>query len=112
MYNKRKIGKMGEDIVAKRYENNGYKICQQNFSTQFWEIDIIVSDKNYIIFVEVKDVTHTNFLHDYISHIKLKNVQVTASIYYDINKESRLMQFDFVFIKNKIIKEMIRDVAF
>lgn len=54
MDNRKNIGNLGENLVAKYLEDLGYKIIERNFNCKLGEIDIIAQDKNEIVFVEVK----------------------------------------------------------
>lgn len=47
-------GAMGEILAARFLRNKGYVICSSNFRCRMGEIDIIASDKRYLVFVEVK----------------------------------------------------------
>ena len=51
---KRTIGDKGEDFAVKYLRKKHYKILERNYSGKFGEIDIIVKDGEYIVFVEVK----------------------------------------------------------
>ena len=48
------IGRLGENLAAKYLRKNNYKIIEANKHQSHNEIDLIVADKNYIVFVEVK----------------------------------------------------------
>ena len=48
------IGRLGEELAAKFLKKNGYTILEQNKHQSHNEIDIIASNKEYIVFVEVK----------------------------------------------------------
>ena len=50
----RDIGILGEKLAAKFLKNKGFKIIETNIHQSHKEIDIIATDKEYIIFVEVK----------------------------------------------------------
>ena len=50
----REIGALGEALAAKYLKKNGYKILERNRHESHNEIDLIVSDKRYLVFVEVK----------------------------------------------------------
>ena len=54
MISKSEIGKHGEDIACKFLKKEGYKIVARNKHESHNEIDIIASNKEYIVFVEVK----------------------------------------------------------
>ena len=51
------IGKKGEKLAANFLKRNGYKILERNLHQSHNEIDIIASNKEYIVFVEVKTRT-------------------------------------------------------
>ena len=48
------LGKKGEEIAARYLLGKGYTILEQNWRHKRDEIDIIASDGNYLIIVEVK----------------------------------------------------------
>ncbi len=54
MMNKRAVGTGKEDEAARFLQECGLKIRELNFRNRFGEIDIIASDGEYIVFVEVK----------------------------------------------------------
>ena len=47
-------GAWGEDYAAAYLRRHGYRILTRNYSCRFGEIDIIASDRHYVVFVEVK----------------------------------------------------------
>lgn len=47
-------GAMGEILAARFLRDKGYGILSSNYRCRFGEIDIIASDKRYLVFVEVK----------------------------------------------------------
>ncbi len=51
---RRLLGKTGEQVAARFLKKNGCKILEKNFRNTFGEIDIIASDRDVIVFVEVK----------------------------------------------------------
>ncbi len=58
---KRTIGNLGEKIAKKYFKKQGYKIIKQNFTNRAGEIDLIVKNKDQLVFVEVKTRTNQNF---------------------------------------------------
>ena len=50
----KKIGLTQEQIAAEYLKKKGCHILEQNFYTKFGEIDMIVRDGTYLVFVEVK----------------------------------------------------------
>ena len=47
-------GNAGERIAESYLKKHGYRILSRNFSTETGEIDLIVTDNEYLIFAEVK----------------------------------------------------------
>ena len=54
MLDKDLLGKKGEEIALKLFENKGYSLVKKNFRTRLGEIDLIVKKDNELIFCEVK----------------------------------------------------------
>ena len=52
--NQREVGARQESRAAEYLESLGYHILVRNFRCRFGEIDIIASDRHYVVFVEVK----------------------------------------------------------
>ena len=59
---KQKIGRIGEDIAAKYLENKGFSIVGINYRKKCGEIDIIAKKGGILHFIEVKTVSHENFV--------------------------------------------------
>ena len=51
---KRLLGEYGEIIAARYLRKHGYIIVEGNYHSKFGEIDLVVEDKKYVVFVEVK----------------------------------------------------------
>ena len=47
-------GAWGEDYAAAYLRRHGYRILTRNYSCRFGEIDIIASDRHYVVFVEAR----------------------------------------------------------
>lgn len=54
---KRKIGDIGEALVARFLEKRGYKIVERNYLRKWGEIDIVAEKDRILHFVEVKSLT-------------------------------------------------------
>ncbi len=48
------LGRLGEDAAANYLKRQKMKILERNYSTPVGEIDLIVRDGRYLVFVEVK----------------------------------------------------------
>lgn len=59
------LGRQGEDLTARYYENLGYQILERNFiqhfGKQIGEIDLVATLNSEIVFVEVKTRTSQRF---------------------------------------------------
>jgi putative endonuclease len=51
---RRARGAVGEDAAAAMLAALGYEIVQRNFRTRFGELDIVASDEEALVFVEVR----------------------------------------------------------
>ncbi len=65
---KQKIGKIGEDIACKFLIKRGFAVTERNYWKKCGEIDIIVTKKNLLHFIEVKTVSREN-----IKNILIRN---------------------------------------
>lgn len=54
-------GRVGEAMAVKFLKEKGYRIIQRNFTCSLGEIDIIASEGECLVFVEVKTRTSTLF---------------------------------------------------
>ena len=54
------IGRIGEDIACRYFENKGFVVIGRNYRKSWGEIDIIVSKARVLHFVEVKSVSCEN----------------------------------------------------
>ena len=103
-YKKRnRTGVIGEEIATTIISQKGYQILENNYRCKIGEIDIIASNKEYLVFIEVKTRTVGKTIVDPLISItqkkrqKLKNLGMfyvrQKSIY---NKQPR---FDVIAIK-------------
>jgi len=49
-----KTGKEGEEIARKFLVQKGFRLIESNYSNKLGEIDLIMLDKEVLVFVEVK----------------------------------------------------------
>ncbi|MBU2407002.1 MAG: YraN family protein, partial [Nanoarchaeota archaeon] len=74
------VWKIGEEMARKYLEKQGYKIIDQNYRTQYSEIDLIVKKDNILIFVEVRTKRSSDFVspEESINYKKLKKLYFNA----------------------------------
>lgn len=92
------LGRHGEGLAADYLRALGYRILAMNWTFGKAEVDIIAAFDRYIVFVEVKTRTGTDFglPEDFVSPSKQKRLQWAAEGYiyqYDYKGEVR---FDIV----------------
>ena len=76
-------GAWGERIAAAFLRRKGYKILTTGYRCRFGEIDIIASDKNYLVFAEVKLRKSDHFAQamEFVDSRKQSRLITTASFY-------------------------------
>ncbi len=108
---KKSVGYAGEALVLQHYIDNGYTSREQNYTIRGGEIDCIVENDRYIVFVEVKVVNQIDDLQSFITGKKLYYVQKTIEQYlhtHHIDKDPRL---DIAFVKQGQIIEIFENIA-
>jgi len=100
----RNIGRLGEDIAAAYLESKDWLIFDRNYFFEKAEVDIVATDRNYIVFVEVKFRTNTFFgePEDSITPEKEINIRKAAEAWlYERKMETAVARFDVVSIVQK-----------
>ena len=111
------LGKRGEDLAEAYLIENGYRIIQRNGIYNRNEIDIIASNSEYIVFVEVKTRSSAYWGNpeEAVSAIKIKRIVAAADSYLNeknINKPARFDVIAVVINKGSIDIEHIEDAFF
>lgn len=93
---KKEIGRIGEEAVCEYLENKGYTITETNYHSRYGEIDIIASDGEYTVFVEVKTRGGRGFANpcEFVDARKQKKIMTTAVLYMQKNELDTAMRFD------------------
>lgn len=91
-------GAWGEAIAAEYLRKKHYKLVAAGFHSRFGEIDLIVQDKKYLVFVEVKLRKTTDFAtaREYVDRHKQDKLRVTASVYLAQNPTQLQPRFDVI----------------
>ena len=99
---KRLLGDYGEKAARRYLRRNGYKIVKKNFVADSHEIDIIASDKENLVFVEVKTRTqgkqHPNEPRpaSSVTPEKQRSIIKAARYYTAYNPTPKKKRFDIV----------------
>lgn len=91
-------GAWGEAIAAEYLRKKRYTIVAAGYRCRFGEIDLIVSDRKYLVFVEVKLRKGSSFAKamEYVDRNKQDRIRVTASMYLSQNPTNLQPRFDVI----------------
>jgi putative endonuclease len=83
------LGKLGENLALKYLQNKGYFFIKRNFRSRFGEIDLILKDNNFLVFVEVKTRFNDNYGYpeEAISPYKIRSIIKTINYYRLLNPD-------------------------
>jgi len=95
----KQTGNRGESLAVDYLKRLNYRVIKRNYTIRGGEIDLIASDGDVLVFVEVK----TRYSHEFglpeesLSYFKLQALQRTAQIYLKMtNQSDKLCRFDLV----------------
>ena len=109
-------GITGEVIAAKFLTTKGYDIVALNYRSCYGEIDIIASNDEYIVFVEVKSREQDAYFlpREAVTKKKQKNIIKTAMQYLGVAEPKLQPRFDVIEVytnyKNKSEKIKINHI--
>lgn len=77
------VGAWGEAIAAGYMQKKHYKLLATGYRSRFGEIDLIVCDRKFLVFVEVKLRKSSSFAaaHEFVDRRKQDRLRTTAAIY-------------------------------
>lgn len=83
------LGRYGENLALSHLKSCGYKIIVKNFRCRVGEIDIIIQDRDTLVFVEVKTRISGEYggPEEAITPWKLKSIVRTAQFYKSLHPE-------------------------
>lgn len=92
-----KVGDWGEQIACEKLIREGYAIVARNWRMRHYEIDIIASKGNRIIFVEVKTRTSADIDPvDAVDTKKIHHLVSSANVYIHTYNTVLDPQFDII----------------
>lgn len=91
-------GAWGESLAAEYLKRKRYKLVAAGYRCRFGEIDLIVSNKKYLVFVEVKLRKSGNFARprEFVDAYKQERLRKTASMYLAEHESALLCRFDVI----------------
>lgn len=89
-------GAWGEAQAAEFLRKKHYKLVAAGYRSRFGEIDLIVKDRKFLVFVEVKLRKNEKFAQamEYVDKHKQDRLRVTASMYLAQNPTKLQPRFD------------------
>ena len=91
-------GAWGEAVAAEYLRKKHYQILANSYHSRFGEIDLIVKNRKFLVFVEVKLRKSNQFAKaaEYVDKRKQDKLRVTASIYLSENPTNLQPRFDVI----------------
>ena len=104
-------GKWGEELALDYLNKKGYITIARSYRSRYGEIDLILKDGRFIVFVEVKLRKNANFAfaREYVGKDKQRKISATAKLWL-VSHETRLQpRFDVieVYAKDELSKPEI-----
>lgn len=92
------VGAWGEALAADYLQNKHYKLIATGYRSRFGEIDLIVENKHYLVFVEVKSRKSNAFAnaHEFVDTHKQQRLRTTAEIYLSEHPTKKQPRFDVI----------------
>lgn len=92
------VGAWGESVAAAYMKKKQYHLEATGFRCRFGEIDLIVSNKRYLVFVEVKLRKSDKFAQamEYVDRFKQERLRTTAAMYLDQFPTKLQPRFDVI----------------
>jgi len=91
-------GAWGEALAAEYLRKKRYTIVAAGYRSRFGEIDLIVKDREHLVFVEVKLRKNSSFAGaaEYVDRRKQDRIRITASMYLAENPTKLQPRFDVI----------------
>ena len=92
------LGSWGEALAAEYLRKKRYEVVAAGYRSRFGEIDLIVQDRKFLVFVEVKLRKTDDFAKamEYVDRRKQDKIRMTASMYLSQNPTQLQPRFDVV----------------
>ena len=92
------LGAWGEALAAEYLRKKHYKILASSYRSRFGEIDLIVKNRKYLVFVEVKLRKSDAYAkaREYVDRRKQDRIRMTASLYLSENPTDLPARFDII----------------
>lgn len=97
------VGSWGEQIAADYLRKKRFRLVAANYRCRFGEIDLIVSNRKFLVFAEVKLRMSDKFAEarEFVDRNKQARIRTTAEMYLSQNPTSLQPRFDVIEIYAK-----------
>ncbi len=91
-------GAWGEALAAEYLQKKRYKLIASGYRSRFGEIDLIVADRKYLVFVEVKLRKSNHFANamEFVDRKKQERLRTTAEFYLSETPTQLQPRFDVI----------------
>ncbi len=92
------VGAWGESIAAEYLQKKRYTLLAAGYRCRYGEIDLIVSNRKYLVFVEVKLRKNDRFASamEHVDYHKQNRIRTTAEFYLAQNPTDLQPRFDVI----------------
>lgn len=92
------LGAWGEALAAEYLRKKRYKIITTGYHCRYGEIDLIVQNRKYLVFVEVKLRKTAKFAAaaEFVDFYKQNRLRTTAELYLSQNPTNLQPRFDVI----------------
>ena len=92
------VGSWGEMVAADYLRKKRYKLVAMNYSCRFGEIDLIVSNRDFLVFLEVKLRKSDRFASafEHVDYYKQQRIRTTAELFLSEYHTELQPRFDVV----------------
>ena len=98
MINTRQRGKWGEGAALEYLKKKGFSVVTTGFRSRFGEIDLIVKNKEFLVFAEVKTRKDASFAYarEYVGKDKQRKIISTANYWMTTRPTKLQPRFDVI----------------
>ena len=92
------VGAWGESVAADFFKKKRYNVVAANYRSRYGEIDLIVSNRKYLVFVEVK-LRKTDKFAQALEHVdfrKQNRLRTTAEMFLSQHETQLQPRFDVI----------------
>jgi len=94
----RQRGKWGEDLALEYLKGKGFTAVSRGYRSRFGEIDMIVKNREFLVFVEVKLRKNASFAQarEYVGKTKQDKLRATAGLWLASHSTNLQPRFDVI----------------